>query len=98
MPLPRDKSRKGLNMKAWKVLVLAVLVVVVAGAIGLALLIHRGFRATTEPSRFEAVVARTMRDFAIPMEEHRRKNPLELTSQNLNDGRIISSRDARIAT
>ena len=74
-------------MKAWRVLLLAVVVLAVAGAIGLALLIHRGFRATTEPSRFEAVAARTVRDLAIPRGERSRKNPLEPTPQNLNDGR-----------
>lgn len=74
-------------MKAWKVLLLAVLMVVVVGAIGVVLLILRGFRATTEPSRFEAAVARTLRDLAIPGGERSRKNPLEATSQNLNDGR-----------
>jgi len=74
-------------MNVWKVLLLAVLVVTVAGAIAVALLIHRGFRATTEPSRFEATVARTMRDFAIPSEERTRQNSLDATSQNLNDGR-----------
>lgn len=74
-------------MKIWRVLLLAVLVVAVAGAIGVALVIHRGFRATTEPSRFEAAIARTVRDLAIPGQDRDRKNPLEVTSQNLNDGR-----------
>lgn len=55
--------------------------------IGLALMIHRGFRATTKPLPGEAVVARTMRDLAIPSADHSRKNPLQLTWQNLNDGR-----------
>lgn len=75
-------------MKAWKVLLLVVLVLVVAGGIGAsALLIHRGFRATTEPSRFEAVVAHTVRDLAIPSKDRSRKNPLEVTSENVNSGR-----------
>ena len=74
-------------MKAWKVLLLAVLVVAVVGAIGLALVIHHGFRATSEPSKFEAAIARTVRDLSIPSEERSRKNPLEDTSQNLNEGR-----------
>src|ERR1700746_100735 len=74
-------------MKPWKVIVLTVIVVMAAGVIGLSLIIHRGFRATTEPSGFEATLARSVRNFAIPRGDHRRKNPLELTSQNLDDGR-----------
>ena len=74
-------------MKTWKALLLAVLVLVVAGAIGAALLIHRGFRATTEPSGFEAAIARTARDLAIPSKDRSRKNPLEVTAENLNGGR-----------
>jgi cytochrome c553 len=76
-----------MNMKTWKALLLAFLVLLVAGAVVVALLIHRGFRATTEPSRFETAIARTVRDFAIPSKERTRQNPLEATSQNLNDGR-----------
>src|SRR5579859_6676950 len=74
-------------MKAWKVVLFVVLGVAVAGALGLALLIHRGFRATTVPSGFEAAVARAVRNAAIPGGDQSRKNPLELTSQNLNEGR-----------
>src|SRR6476659_1207514 len=74
-------------MKAWKTVVLVLLVLALGGAVGTALLIHRGFRATTEPSNFEAGVARAVRDFAIPGDARRQKNPLEATPQNLDDGR-----------
>src|SRR5579859_7320690 len=63
----------------------AALAAVVAGAA--ALLIHRGFRATTQPTAFEAVVARSIRDFAIPGAESRRTNPLRGTPQDLAEGR-----------
>jgi predicted CXXCH cytochrome family protein len=74
-------------MKAWKVLLYGVLGVAVVAGIGFAFLIHRGFRATTEPSGLEAVVARSIRNLAIPGGDRSRKNPLEPTSQNLNDAR-----------
>jgi predicted CXXCH cytochrome family protein len=74
-------------MKAWKAVLLTVLGLAIAMAIGLAVMIHRGFRATTKPLPGEAAVARTVRDLAIPSEDHSRKNPLQLTWQNLNDGR-----------
>ncbi|HEY6442974.1 MAG TPA: cytochrome c3 family protein [Candidatus Acidoferrales bacterium] len=74
-------------MKAWKALLLALLVVTVIGIICGAVLIHRGFRATTEPSALEKAVARTARDLAIPGRARKEKNPLKLTSENLREGR-----------
>jgi hypothetical protein len=65
--------------------IVLLLLVILACAAGAALLIHRGFRATTEPSRFEAVIARTVRDFSIPDDARRQKNPLEATQHNLDD-------------
>ena len=56
-------------------------------AICVAVLIHRGFRATTEPSTFETAVARTVRDWAIPGRARTRRILWKLTSENLNDGR-----------
>ncbi len=74
-------------MKAWKGFLLAVLVFLITGAIGAALLIHRGFRATNQPSGLEAAVARTARNLAIPGKDRSEKNPLEATPDNLNGGR-----------
>ncbi len=74
-------------MKAWKAFLLALLAVAVAGAVGVSLLLWRGFRATTEPSRFETVVARTVRNLAIPGRARNQKNPLQGTSEHLREGR-----------
>ncbi len=74
-------------MKAWKAFLLALLVVAVIGIICGAVLIHRGFRATVEPSALEKAVARTARDWAIPGRARNEKNPLKLTSENLREGR-----------
>ena len=74
-------------MKAWKAFLLAILAVAVVVAICGGVLIHRGFRATTEPSSLEKVVARTARNWAIPGRARNEKNPLKLTSENLREGR-----------
>jgi predicted CXXCH cytochrome family protein len=74
-------------MKAWKAFLLAVLAVAVVAAICGAVLIHRGFRAITEPSALERAVARTARDWAIPGRARSEKNPLKLTSEDLREGR-----------
>ncbi|HEV3481510.1 MAG TPA: hypothetical protein VGR97_04195, partial [Candidatus Acidoferrales bacterium] len=76
-----------MKMKAWKAFLLAVLAVAAVAAICGAVLIHRGFRATTEPSALEKAVARTARDWAIPGRARNEKNPLKLTSENLREGR-----------
>jgi predicted CXXCH cytochrome family protein len=74
-------------MKAWKASLLTILAIVIAVVLGVALMIHRGFRATNKPLPGEAAVARTMRDLAIAGKDRSRKNPLEFTWQNLNEGR-----------
>jgi predicted CXXCH cytochrome family protein len=64
----------------------ALAVAAIAGAC-LLLVIARGFRATSTPSRFEIVVARALRNFAIPRAEHAKKNPLLGDSLALQLGR-----------
>jgi predicted CXXCH cytochrome family protein len=75
-----------LGMKVWKSLGLSIAFIVVAGAIVAVLLIERGFRATSEPSAAEAFVARTLRNLAIPHHAKEERNPLDPSSQNLQDG------------
>ena len=76
-------------MKRLKVILLVVLGITALGAIGLGLLVHRGFRATTNPSGLEASVALRLRNLSIPGSEKDRKNPLKGTPQNQSDGREI---------
>jgi hypothetical protein len=47
------------------------------GVMRAALLIHRGFRATHQPSRIESIVAHTARNLSIPSASRDNKNPLE---------------------
>ena len=74
-------------MKIWKAFLLALIVIGLVGAVSAVLLIRRGFRATTEPSRFEAAVARRVRDLAIPGDVRKQRNPFEATAENLQEGR-----------
>jgi predicted CXXCH cytochrome family protein len=74
-------------MKIWKAFLLALIVIALVGAVSAVLLIRRGFRATTEPSRFETAVARRVRDLAIPGDASKQRNPLEATAENLQEGR-----------
>ena len=76
-----------MNMKAGKAFLLALLLVVAFGAIGVALVMWRGFRATSEPSRFETVVARTVRNLAIPRSARHRTNLVPATPEHLQQGR-----------
>jgi mono/diheme cytochrome c family protein len=66
---------------------LTLLLIAVIGVICAALWIQRGFSAIAEPSRFETVVARTMRNLAIPGRARNEKTPFEATSENLLEGR-----------
>lgn len=54
-----------------------------------ALLIRRGFRATSEPTYLETVIARRVRDSAIPNRSRREKNPLPASAENLQTGREL---------
>ncbi|HKS73235.1 MAG TPA: cytochrome c3 family protein, partial [Terriglobales bacterium] len=74
-------------MKTLKSFLIAVAMLVLIGAIFCLFFISRGFRANSVPGRVESRVARSLRDFAIPGSERRRKNPLEASSDVLAQGR-----------
>src|SRR6201997_1052902 len=76
-------------MKALRTFLLALLVLVVLGAVGGLLLIRRGFRATTMPTVWEGVVARTMRRWAVPAIERSKRNPVPPPSNTLQQGREL---------
>ena len=74
-------------MKILKTLLLTLLLVIVVGSVCGFLLVRRGFRASATPSAWEAVLARTVRDLAIPTRERVEKNPLAATSEGGRQGR-----------
>jgi predicted CXXCH cytochrome family protein len=74
-------------MKPRKTLIIAFLGLLLVGAICAVVLKWRGFRATSTPSTFETAAARSVRDFAIPTEERRKKNPEAGDSLAIQQGR-----------
>jgi hypothetical protein len=58
------------------ILLFLLSVVAILALVTTILLIRRGFRATSQPSTFEKVLARNVRNFSIPTHERNRKNPL----------------------
>ena len=74
-------------MKHWKNSLLLLSVVAIVALVSAMLLIRRGFRATSEPSTFEKVLARNVRNFAVPARERNRKNPLEVNSETVMEAR-----------
>jgi predicted CXXCH cytochrome family protein len=74
-------------MKTRKTIIIAFLALLLVGLLGTGVLKWRGFRATSTPSGFETVAARSIRDFAIPHAEHRRANPVAADPVALQQGR-----------
>src|SRR4029077_18135458 len=74
-------------MKAWNAVLLGFLTVFVIAALILTGLVWRGFSATAEPWAIETVVARTVRNLAIPSRARKEQNPLEATLENWQEGR-----------
>jgi predicted CXXCH cytochrome family protein len=74
-------------MNHWKKLSLFATVVLVSVAVVAVLLTRRGFKATSEPSKFEKVLARMVRNYAIPSSQRNEENPLQATPEILKDAR-----------
>ena len=66
-----------------------MLIVWVVAALGLSLLMWRGFRASTTPPVWEVALARQVRNFAIPADARNRKNPVSATSESRQHGRDL---------
>ena len=62
-------------MKTRKTLIIVALALLLVGSLCAGVLKWRGFRATSTPSAFETVAARSVRDFAIPGAERHKTNP-----------------------
>ncbi len=65
--------------------VVALLLIVVAAIIFI--IVRHGVSAHDEPTHMEAMVARTMRHYAVPADQRGRKNPLPLTPAVLAEAR-----------
>lgn len=76
-------------MRPAKVAGVAIVTAALIAAALVILVVSRGFRASSEPSRIEAAVARAVRNASIPRHESRGKNPLPATSDVLTQGRDL---------
>src|SRR5579864_4005208 len=76
-------------MKPVTVVLITLLVTATIVLLIMATLVHRGFRATSEPSKPERIIARSVRDFAIPRSARREQNPLKSSSADLQAGREL---------
>lgn len=73
--------------KAVLITLVVVAVAIVVGAIGLVSSIRYGFSAHDQPTRVEAMIARTVRNWSIPLDLHHRTNPVSLTPAVLAEAR-----------
>ena len=67
----------------------AIFALLVICALGAIFIKWHGFRATSRPSGFEAAVARSLRNFAIPRAEHKRSNPIKSDAVVVARGRDL---------
>ena len=74
-------------MRPWKTVLLTLTGVAITAILVFALSIHHGFRASTTPPRWEARVARAIRNTSIPRHENQLKNPVSRDPQALQQGR-----------
>jgi predicted CXXCH cytochrome family protein len=74
-------------MKTRNKFIVASLALIFVGILCAGLLKWRGFRATSTPSTFETVAARSVRDFAIPAVERHKANPDAGDSLSIQRGR-----------
>ena len=76
-------------MRPWKIVGLTIFVIAAVAALGLGFVIQRGFRASSEPSHFEATIARAVRNISIPRRERGAKNPMPPSPEVLDQGREL---------
>jgi len=76
-----------MSMKRWKKLLVVLVVLGIFAAVYAAVLIRRGFSTLDEPSALEKLVARTVRNLAIPAAARHENNPLIASPEILNEAR-----------
>jgi predicted CXXCH cytochrome family protein len=76
-----------MGMKRWKKILLVLVALGVLAAVYGAVLIRRGFSTMDEPSALEKLVARTVRNLAIPASARHENNPLKASPEILNEAR-----------
>ena len=69
------------------VVVFVIVLVVIIASVTLANLLVHGVSARDQPTRPEAMLARTLRHFAVPMKLRSAKNPIPMSAAALREGR-----------
>lgn len=70
-----------------RIVLAAVLIALVAGGVGLVVLLGRGFSARDEPTAVEAFLARRLRRLSVPRSAREAQNPVPATRAILADAR-----------
>jgi mono/diheme cytochrome c family protein len=73
-------------LRVIRTLIVLVLAIVVAAAVGVFYVQRSGVSARAEPGRVETLVARQLRHMAIPAGDRQRRNPLRPSPQNVREG------------
>ncbi len=66
---------------------IAIILIAVIGAVGVALLLQHGFSARAQPAAIEAFVARRLRRLAVPRNARKARNPIPETPELLAEAR-----------
>jgi mono/diheme cytochrome c family protein len=74
-------------MRVWNIFLLLLLVAAIVVGTGATVLVLRGFSAKSEPSSLERVLARRIRNLAIPRGNRNETNPWKVTSETLKEAR-----------
>src|SRR5579872_6973230 len=74
-------------MNRWNGFLLTFVAIIILASVAAIALIHRGFRATTEPSSIERLIARSVRNLAIPSSARNETNPLQPSPEILQEAR-----------
>src|SRR5690242_9947385 len=76
-------------MQTYEKLGIALGTIIAAAAVYSAILIHRGFSTSEEPSALEKIVARGARHVSIPSSARDEKNPWKPTQDTLQEARDV---------
>ena len=75
-------------MSRGNIIWLVIVVIVALLVLGAAAILHNGLSSRAQPTRMEAMLARSARHMAIPADARSQQNPIPDTQENLRDARL----------
>jgi mono/diheme cytochrome c family protein len=75
-------------MSRGNIIWIVVIVVIALLMLGAAAMLHNGLSSRAQPTRLEAMLARSARHMAIPASARNQQNPVPATQENLRDARL----------